>query len=96
VTIDEKKITTITIPAPGLLNLNTIAQGYGDLYEIVEGNEQVWVCSLSDKSVHQTYSLLPGTYKAVFRVRETTGSKFTGTKTFSVKSGQTSTINIFN
>ncbi len=96
VKIDEKKTTTITIPAPGLLNLNTIAPGYGDLYEIMDGNEQVWVCSLSEKPIHQSYSLLPGTYKAVFRVRETTGSKFTGTKTFSVKSGQTSTINIFN
>ncbi len=96
VTIQEKKTTTITIPTPGLVNLNTIAIGYGDLYEILEGNEQVWVCSLSDKPTQQSYSLLPGTYKAVFRVRETTGSKYTGTKTFTVKSGQTANINIFN
>lgn len=96
VTIEEKKTTTITIPAPGLVNLNTIAQGYGDLYEILEGNEQVWVCSLSDKPIRQSYTLLPGTYKAVFRVRETTGSKYTGTRTFTLKSGETANINIFN
>lgn len=96
ISIEEKKTTTITIPTPGLVNLNTIATGYGDLYEILEGTEQVWVCSLSDKSAQQSYSLLPGTYKAVFRVRETTGSKYTGTKTFVLKSGQTANINIFN
>jgi Ca-activated chloride channel family protein len=96
VTIEEKKTSTITIPAPGLVNLNTIAVGYGDLYEIFEGNEQVWVCSLSEKSIQQSYSLLPGTYKAVFRVRETTGSKYTATKTFALTSGQTITVNIFN
>ena len=84
------------IPTPGLLNLNTIATGYGDLYEILDGNEQAWVCSLSDKPTQQSYTLLPGTYKAVFRIRETTGSKYTGTKTFTLKSGQTANINIFN
>ncbi len=96
VKIEEKKTTTITIPAPGLVNLNTIAIGYGDLYEILEGGEQVWVCSLSDKPIRQSYTLLPGTYKAVFRVRETTGSKYTGTRTFTLKSGETATVNIFN
>lgn len=90
------KTKTVLLPAPGVVNFNTITTGYGSLYEIKEGGSQVWVCNLNDLKAQFSLTLLPGQYKIVFRVRNTTGSKYTGFKKFTVNAGQTSMVNVFN
>jgi Ca-activated chloride channel family protein len=39
---------------------------------------------------------LPGTYRIAFRARAAAGSKYTGVKTFTIHSGKTTTLNVFN
>ena len=90
------KTKTILLPAPGVVNFNTITTGYGSLYEIKPDGTQAWVCNLNDLKSQFSLTLLPGQYKIVFRVRQTPGSKYTGFKKFTVNAGQTSMVNVFN
>ena len=96
VEIQPNKTATVLLPPPGIVNFNTISTGYGSLYEMKPDGTQVWVCNLNDLKSQFTFSLLPGEYKIVFRVKHTTGSKYTAFKKFVVKSGVTMAVNVFN
>lgn len=96
VEVQPNKTQSVYVPAPGVVNFNTIATGYGSLYEIKSDGSQQWVCSLDNLKPRFSLTLLPGSYKIVFRVKNTTGSKYTGFKTFQLKSGETATVNVFN
>jgi Ca-activated chloride channel family protein len=94
--VEPKKTSTITLPTPGLVNLNTTTIGYGSLFEILPDGSQQWVYNLDQSRPQQSINLLPGTYKVAFRIKETKGSKYTAVKTFHVKSGQTVNVKVFN
>lgn len=94
--IQGGKIQNVYLPAPGILNLNTIATGFGSLYEILADGTQEWVCDLDNRRPRFPLTLLPGKYKIVFRVKNAAGSKFTGSRTLTLKAGETATVNVFN
>ncbi|MEJ7645865.1 MAG: VWA domain-containing protein [Chryseolinea sp.] len=94
--VTANKQKTILLPAPGVVNFNTIATGYGSLYELQPNGSQTWVCNLNDIKSQFALTLQPGQYKVVFRVKQTTGSKYTGFKKFTLKPGETLVVNIFN
>lgn len=96
VTIEPDKTSTITLPTPGLVNINTISAGYGSLFEILEDGTKNWVMHLDDQKTRHSCQLLPGKYQVAFRVKDAGGSKYTGVKTFEVASGQTVNIAVFN
>lgn len=96
VDIQPNKTKTLLLPTPGVVNFNTISPGYGSLYEMKPDGSQVWVCNVNDMKSQFALTLLPGDYKIVFRVRQTTGSKFTALKKFTVNPGQTLIVNVFN
>lgn len=96
ITIEAGQTRTITLPVPGLVNINTISSGYGSLFEILNDGTEKWVCNLADKKAQHTYTLLPGTYKVAFRVNDAGGSKYTAVKTFHLNSGQTMNVSVFN
>jgi Ca-activated chloride channel family protein len=96
INVQPNKTETILLPSPGIVNFNTTSTGYGSLYEIKPDGTQVWVCNLNNMRHEFTLSLLPGQYKIVFRVKQTTGSKYTAFKKFTVKSGTTLMVNVFN
>jgi Ca-activated chloride channel family protein len=95
VDIVPNKTETVLLPSPGIVNFNTISTGYGSLYEIKPDGTQVWVCNLNEMKSQFSLTLLPGQYKIVFRVKQTSGSKYTGFKKFTVKSGVTLTVSVF-
>ncbi|MEJ1239912.1 VWA domain-containing protein [Chryseolinea sp. T2] len=96
VDIQANKNKTILLPTPGVVNFNTISPGYGSVYEMKPDGSQEWVCNVNDLKSQFALTLLPGEYKIVFRVRQTTGSKFTAFKKFTLNPGQTLIINVFN
>lgn len=96
VVIDPGKTNTITLPTPGLVNINTISIGYGSLFEILEDGTKKWVCHLDNNKPKHAYNLLPGKYQIAFRVKDAGGSKFTGVKVFEVVTGKTVNISVFN
>jgi Ca-activated chloride channel family protein len=96
VEVKPKKTSTVTLPTPGLANINTTSIGYGSLFEIFADGTQHWVCDLAQNKTQQSLNLLPGTYKIAFRIKATKGSKYTGVKTFKVASGKTVSVTVFN
>lgn len=89
------KTITITLPSAGAVNINTLAVGYGSVFEILESGESRWVCNLEETRSRHFLNLLPGHYKIAFRARRTKGSKYTAIKDFEVSAGQTLNINMF-
>jgi Ca-activated chloride channel family protein len=96
ITIKADHTETITLPASGLVNINTLSSGIGTLFEILETGETKWVCNLGENRAQHAYNLLPGQYKIAFRARQAGGSKYTAIKTFQLKTGQSLTVNMFN
>lgn len=95
VDVKPDKTTSITLPTPGVANINTLAKGYGSLFEIMPDGSQHWVCDLEQNFSMQSLNLLPGNYKVAFRAKESKGSKYTGVKSFTLRSGQTLNVNVF-
>jgi len=93
--IQPNKTQVITIPAPGVVNVNTLSPGYGSLYEMKSDGTWEWVTHLNDLKSQFSLNLLPGTYKIAFRVKNTTGSKYSAFKTFQLKSGETKMVKLF-
>lgn len=96
VEVQPNKTSTITLPTPGLANINTTTNGYGSLFEILEDGTQHLVYNFDQTHSQHSLTLLPGNYKIAFRVKETKGSKYTSMKTFQVKSGKTVNVTVFN
>lgn len=96
VSLKADQTKTVSLPSAGILNLNTVARGIGNLFEILDSGETKWVCNLDEKETLHSYNLLPGKYKIAFRARQAGGSKFTAVKNFELKSGQTLNLNMFN
>ena len=96
VEIQANKTKTVLLPTAGVVNFNTISTGYGSLYEVKDDGTQEWICNLNELRSQFALSMLPGQYKIVFRVKQTTGSKYTAFKKFTLRPGQTLSVNVFN
>ncbi|MBN2521441.1 MAG: VWA domain-containing protein [Bacteroidales bacterium] len=84
--INQSQTTAIEIPRPGIVTLLFSSAGVGSIYKIKD-NDQEWVCNISENNDRETFLLLPGDYKAVFRPKNAGNSYFTATKVFNVKQG---------
>lgn len=89
------KTITITVPSTGAVNINTLAPGYGSIFEVQASGVSKWVCTLDETNSRHFFNLLPGHYKIAFRARRTKGSKYTAIRHFQVKSGETLNISMF-
>ena len=95
VSLEAGKTITIALPSAGAVNINTLAVGFGSVFEILETGESRWVCTLDENRSRHFLNLLPGHYKIAFRARRTRGSKYTAIKNFEVNPGQTLNIQMF-
>jgi Ca-activated chloride channel family protein len=95
VTIEYNQTKTITLPTPGLVNINTTTDGIGSIFEIMGDGTEQWVCHLDKTKSRHALNLLPGTYRVAFRASDAGGSKYTGVKTFKLNAGETLNISMF-
>ena len=96
VTVKQGQETTITYPAPGILNIVSDLKGYGSLYRLNDNETQTWLYNLPDGSSSKiNVPMQPGAYRLIFRTKTATGSKFTDVRSFTIRSGQTSSVSIF-
>jgi Ca-activated chloride channel family protein len=95
VSLAAGKIVTIAIPSPAAVNINTLAVGFGSVFEILDTGESRWVYTLDENRSRHFLNLLPGRYKIAFRARRSPGSKYTAIKNFDVKPGQTINLKMF-
>ena len=95
VALEQGKVVTIGLPSTGAVNINTLAVGFGSIFEILPSGETRWVVTLDPDRSQHFFNLLPGRYKIAFRARRSPGSKYTAIKNFEVQSGQTLNIRMF-
>ncbi|AKD01840.1 VWA domain-containing protein [Pontibacter korlensis] len=96
VEVKQGETNTITIPPPGQLAIPTQVQGFGSVYELHESGAQRWLCNLPEDNSKLTMALQPGKYKIVYRMKTAQSSKFTFVQDFTIRSGATTTVRIFN
>lgn len=94
-TIKPSQVNQITLPGPGVLNLNMGVKGIGSLYRIASDGSEEWVYNFPSNITSFVTAIQPGDYKFVFRAQTAKGSKFTEVKRFSIKTGSTETIKLY-
>lgn len=86
----------ITVPSPGQLAIPTALQGYGSIYTVDEDGRQRWVYNLPEENSKMALTLQPGKYRLVYRMKSAKSSKYTDVQDFTIRSGTTTTVKIFN
>jgi len=93
VDISQSKTTTIQIPNPGIANIASTGTGFGAVF--VEQEDQLkWVVDLDPDKSRQSFFLLPGKYRVIFRAKNARDSKYTVERTFRITSGVSTSINL--
>ncbi|AHM58998.1 von willebrand factor type a [Flammeovirgaceae bacterium 311] len=95
VKIDGGQTRTLTIPAPGILNVRSDVASWSSLYLLKEGGLQELILQLEDKNSINSLALQPGDYRLVYRAKNAQGSKFTQIKELTISSGKTVNLNLF-
>ncbi|MCB2377188.1 VWA domain-containing protein [Hymenobacter sp. BT635] len=96
ISIKQGQETAVTYDAPGTLNIVTDLKGHGSIYRLNNDESQTWVHNLPEASSKVNLPMQPGAYRLVFRTATATGSKFTDVRNFTIRSGQTSSVSMFN
>ncbi len=95
VKINQSTVTTVTIPRPGILNLIKSAPGYGSIYVRKSKKEEQWVCNLDPNVKNEMLVLQPGDYRIVFRAQNARQILYTINRTFEIKSGGSTAVNLY-
>ena len=93
VDISQSKTTSVQIPKPGMVTLTSNASGYGAIYQ-EDKNKLTLVCNLSESSLRETFVLLPGTYRVMYRPKNSRETAYTIDKGFKIISGSSIIVNI--
>lgn len=90
--IESSASTDLTIPMPGLANIQkpkTITTGC--LFALQDG-ELIWVCNLNPNKINERITLMPGEYQLVIKPQNASRYKESIVKRFLVKAGDTTNI----
>lgn len=91
VKISQDKVTTVSIPEPGALNLSLSAPGYGSI-ALKEGSSLRWVVNLNPTETGQQFRLQPGNYKLTYRSKNSKNVVYTIEREFKINSGSSSNL----
>ncbi len=91
VKINQSKTTPITIPNSGILHVNK-GNGPCAIFQMKDGREN-WVCDLTYEGGIQSFNLLPGKYKVVYRYERNTSSANTIEQHVKIASGIEESLN---
>lgn len=91
VKISQDKVTTVSIPEPGALNLSLSAPGYGSI-ALKEGSNLRWVVNLNPAETGQQFRLQPGSYKLTYRSKNSKNVVYTIEREFKINSGSSSNL----
>lgn len=88
------KTSTISVPSAGELKIQSLEAGDGSIFLKNNNNKLEWICNLSS-GTEQTYYLLPGNYKIVWRAKSMRSSIYTIQKDFEIKPNQSYLIKLY-
>jgi Ca-activated chloride channel family protein len=95
VKIDQSTTTKVTIPRPGILNLNKNATGFGSIYVRRSATNEEWVCNLDPNEKNQTLIMQPGNYRVVFRAQNAKQVLYTISRKFEIKAGGSVAVQLY-
>ncbi len=94
VEIKQSHTTTVEIPEPGIAVLRKQFQGVGSLL-LFENNQYRLVYDLNEGLNQEVLYLQPGSYCAVFRLKNSKTTLFSIEKKFTIESGKTTDVSFF-
>jgi Ca-activated chloride channel homolog len=93
VDISQSKTTTVQIPQPGLVTFTSNAAGYGSIL-LEEGDELKSVYNLNENYTKETVVLQPGSYRVVYRPKNSRETIYTIVRHFRIISGSSIIVSI--
>lgn len=94
VKVDQSTTTTLELDPPGNVTIMSSTQGVGQVFQMKD-NEMLWVCNLNDRSTKEILTLMPGSYKVVFRPHNSGDTNYTIEQNFEVKSNMSQQVRLF-
>lgn len=95
VKITQSQHTYIDIPGSGLLDYRATKPIVGQLFLLNDQDEtSEWVCDFAQDETMGKFYLQPGKYKVVYRWSESVSTDYTAQKSFTIKPGGNTTINL--
>ncbi len=96
VEINYRETLTLTLAAPGLLNLVSPSYIYATMYQVDSDGFEKWVINLDTKNTTTKLAMQAGSYKIAYRSKNTFGSKYTDIKYFKIKSKVSTIVKLFD
>lgn len=94
VKISQSYTTSVEIPQPGLVSINTTVPGYGGIF-VEENNELTLVYNLNENVTMESLLLQPGNYRIIFRPKASWELLYSIEKTFKIESGKNITVKLY-
>jgi len=95
VKIGQSENIYIDIPGSGLLDYRSTKTNVAQIFALNDNDESSeWVCDLDPKIAKGKLLLQPGRYKIVYRWTEAVSTDYTNTKSFVIKPGGNTVINL--
>jgi Ca-activated chloride channel homolog len=91
--IQPNEISTLQIPEPGLVNINSTVEIYGGIFRM-QGREVEKVYQLNDRILKESILLQPGNYTLVYRHKINRRSMESVTRNFTIRSGESINLNL--
>ena len=85
--------TTIAVPPPGRVTIQTGVSGFGSIFVQREQGYE-WVVDLSNSSERKVFQLQPGQYKVIFRSKFAQETAYSKSKEFRVSPGSSTIVKI--
>lgn len=84
--IMQNKTFTVSIPAPGNLQLTIARDVVGSIFEY-KNNKMEWVCDIDGSKTLQNITMQPGEYRCIYRVKSETRTLYTKKIDFKISTG---------
>ncbi len=92
--ISQSHTTTIEIPEPGIAVFRKSFNGYGTLL-LYDKNKLTRIYELNESLTLETLYLQPGSYRVVFRPKNSRSTLYTVEQSFIIESGKTTDIQLY-
>lgn len=94
VNVTQSGLETVNIKAPGFVTYSAGKSIVGQIFTKNANGTWDWVCNLDDGSYKGRFTLQPGAYKVIYRVKDTYKSEYTLEKEFRINSNSTTTLKL--
>lgn len=93
VKVDERQVTRVEVPNPGLVSLSSTTEVLGAIFVTNDGRPEK-VYQLNDRILKETVALQPGTYELVYRYKSNRDMRATNVKKFTVNPSESLAIKL--